>query len=151
MTPSRSVFVGIGSSHGDDQVGWRIAQQLASKVGSAIAVRQAAGPAQLLDWLDGVERLAICDACCSSDGAAGTLLRWSWPSAELSSTRFFGSHDVTLPAVLELAQQLGRLPPSVTVWGVLIERAEPGAAVSPALEARLPEIVNQIVGELSDA
>jgi len=146
----QSLFVGLGSSHGDDQIGWRVAEQLESRVGPKIAVHRAATPGDLLNWLDCVSWLGLCDACLA-DAPPGTVLEWEWPTAMIERVRFAGSHDLTLPAVLEIAAQLGRLPPAVTIWGVVIPGATLGESLSPMLTAAVPGLVERIAGEISHA
>lgn len=146
----RILFVGIGSAHGDDQVGWCVAAELAARRVGCLDVRRAAHPAEVLDWLGAVEQLAVCDGCLT-DAPPGTLLRWDWPTEELRRARFWGSHDLSLTAVLELAEQLGALPQRVTVWGISIARAEPGEELSAALAAAIPQIVEKIAQRLEQS
>lgn len=138
-----TLLIGLGSAHGDDQIGLLVADEIKRRVGQAIDVQFASSPAAMLDHLDSRERVVICDACISS-GPPGTLHRWNWPTTELQSSRFTGSHDVTLPAALDLADELGRLPREVTIWGIAIGAAQPGTEMSPALAAAAPAIVEQI-------
>jgi hydrogenase maturation protease len=59
-----TLIVGIGSPHGDDQIGWRIAEALMAEHRVGWIIRTARSPTDLLAWLDDkVERLVICDAC----------------------------------------------------------------------------------------
>src|SRR5690242_14779067 len=110
-----TLFVGFGSSHGDDRVGWMVADALAPRFPPRAIVRHAAAPIDLLDWLDGVERLALCDAC-RGIGPVGTWRRWPSPLEELPAARVRHSHDVGLAATLELAQRLGQLPRDIRLW-----------------------------------
>lgn len=154
MSPSR-LLVGIGSPFGDDRVGWEIArrvEELASGelATGELAVRCARAPAELLNWLEGVDRMEICDAVAS--GAAGSLHCWSWPSPEIELAPFRGSHDLGLPAVLALAAALGRLPREVRIWGIGIE-PPPAAtdALSPPVAAVIPAAIERIFGALAYA
>lgn len=147
MNLPRTLIVGIGSSHGDDQAGWQVAQRLANDIrDDQVAVRQAASPDRLLDWLDGVEHLVVCDACRGS-GAVGEVKRWRWPLPENERTPWSSTHGLTLPAVLQLIEQLGRLPPHVVIWTV--EAGASGAmdTMSPEVEAALPKLVSAIVDD----
>ena len=54
----KTLIVGIGSHQGDDRAGWQAAGSVAAELPGA-DVRCAASPAELLHWLDGVERLLI--------------------------------------------------------------------------------------------
>ncbi len=146
----QQLIVGVGSPHGDDQAGWLVAERLAGQLASAgVSVRRARSPAELLDWLDQLERLIICDAS-RGLGRAGEVRRWTWPDAQLDSATWSGTHDLALPTVLELAGRLGRLPPQVLVWSV--EAAETGAlaACSPAVAAVLPRLTDEIAREVNE-
>ena len=60
----KTTFVGVGSSHGDDQVGWMVIQKLQEgSSGDSFDFRKAKSPADILDWIQDCERLVICDAC----------------------------------------------------------------------------------------
>ena len=139
----KALFVGIGSSHGDDSVGWRIARQLAQSSRQDCDVRCAQTPADLLDWLEGVATVDVCDAV-RGDAPAGTVHMWQWPAAEINCARFVGSHDLSLPAALSLAEQLGKLPGRVRIWGISIGEAEKFGTLSPAAELALPASVERM-------
>jgi hydrogenase maturation protease len=142
------LFVGIGSPHGDDQVGWLVIDELAHQnVGEC---RRAQTPLQLLDWLDGVDELVLCDGVRSAL-RIGQVECWAWPTPAIREVCFQGTHDLSLPATLELAETLGRLPPKVCIWGVQIGDAAPNAAISSDIERRVPEIAQRIHEEYCDA
>lgn len=151
-----ALVVGIGSSHGDDRVGWEVARAIDRRGDRGIATRCARTPAKLLDWLDGVERLDVCDAVSWSTTETaveiGSVRCWQWPAQDLERAPFRTSHDLSLPAVLALAETLGRLPPEVRVWGVTIGApTTPSATLSPALAALVPAIAGRICGGLVHA
>ena len=163
--PAKTLFVGIGSPHGDDRLGWHVADALADRLQasetgfpggdsaglnapaslSQVAIRKAASPADVLDWLDGIERLIICDAC-RSGGQPGLAYRWTWPDRAIAQAHCTGSHDLGLANVLELAQRLQRLPQVVIVWGVEAVTLQPqgdlsAIGFSASVAAHLADIV----------
>ncbi|MEZ6043990.1 MAG: hydrogenase maturation protease [Planctomycetaceae bacterium] len=140
---SSTLIVGIGSPHGDDQVGWQIAQRLGSLVGKSVDVRQARSPQDLLDWLEGYKNLIICDAC-QGAGQVGSYHHWSWPTNQLETIRTSGSHQVSLPVVLSLAAQLGRLPSKVQIWGVEIGQSQPGTPLSEIVSTGAETVIREI-------
>jgi len=168
--PSRKksrLFVGIGSPQGDDQVGWMIAEGLLQDVDSSenIVVRRASVPLDLMDWLDGIDCLHVCDAC---QGASppGTLRRWDYTATTpapgdrqreprsrpaFASLRSTGSHDFGLIAVLDLADRLGRLPSQVVVWCIEGRHFEIGQTLSPEIVRILPEVKGVVAHALSHA
>ncbi len=148
MTRRSTLIVGVGSPHGDDQAGWLVAERLAADLDeNDAAVRKAAAPIQVLDCLEGVERLILCDAC-RGLGRVGELRRWTWPAGELAGASWSGSHGLSLTATLQLAERLNRLPKQVVIWAV--EAAVSGAldGLSPQVAAALPRLVGQIKAEI---
>ena len=86
---NETLIVGVGSSHGDDQFGWRVAEQLAERVKNdlGITIRLALSPTEILGWLEGSRRLIVCDAC-QNLGVPGRVHHWQWPDAALAGTEF---------------------------------------------------------------
>ncbi len=114
---------------------------------SACGVARA--PADLLDWIEGVERLEICDAVAGGD--VGTLYSWQWPADEIERAAFHTSHDLSLPAVLALAETLGRLPRQVRIWGLGVCPRGSCEALSPQAIAALPDAVDRVCRALRSA
>jgi hydrogenase maturation protease len=142
-----------------------IADQLRSHVDlvNHVVVRLAVVPTDLLDWLDGVEHLHLCDGC-QTGAPPGTLHRWEWPITEndhssdihgacpiggLGALRSSGSHDWGIGQTLQLAERLGRLPSRVTLWCVEGRHFGPQDSLSAEVEAALSAIVGEIFAELS--
>lgn len=141
-----TLIVGVGSPHGDDQIGWRIAEALAVDSRPGWSIRTARNPAELLAWLDDkVEQLVICDACYGS-ASLGELHVWRWPTAEIQLACASGGHDLSLPSVLELAHELRRLPSCVVICAVEAKQHAPGAGLSFEVAAALPQVVSRIRG-----
>jgi hydrogenase maturation protease len=141
---SETLVVGVGSSHGDDQFGWRVAERLAAlRDHSHVTVRRALSPTDILDWLDNAERLIVCDAC-QNLGAPGRLHHWRWPDNRLSELRFAGSHDLSVSAALSLADRLGLLPADTSIWcaeGAAFDCDQP---MSPPVQAAVAELVQHL-------
>ncbi|MEX0818027.1 MAG: hydrogenase maturation protease [Pirellulaceae bacterium] len=143
-----TLIVGVGSPHGDDQAGWLVAEQLAETLDQDdVEVRKATAPAQLLDWLDGTDRLIVCDAC-HGLGRIGQVRRWTWPDRELADAVWAGTHDLALPAVLQLVDRLGRLPQSMVVWSVEGAASNTPATISSEVAAALPRLIADIANEV---
>jgi hydrogenase maturation protease len=144
------LFVGIGSPHGDDAAGWHVARQLAARGPASLEVRRAQTPVDLLDWLEGVDTLDVCDAV-ACKALPGSVRRWQWPDPALEAARFSGSHDLSLSAALALGQRLGRLPSRVRVWGIAVGACGELATLSPAVAAAVPAIADEIWESLRHA
>jgi hydrogenase maturation protease len=145
---NQTLIVGLGSSHGDDQFGWRVAEELAANLDArAVTVRQASSAAEILGWLDGVEQLVICDAC-QGLGHPGRLHHWRWPNDALPELRFGGSHDLGVTAALSLAGRLGLLPADVTIWCAEGASFDYGRPICPPVEAAVAQLVQSLQDEL---
>ena len=150
LTP---LVIGIGSYHGDDQVGWFVAQQLARRLRDKADVRQALSPMDILNWIEGARRLLICDACRGS-GEPGTIRRWTWPAAELERLSWSGTHSLGLPETLALAEQLGHRLHQTIIWTVEADRAElnqpePGQPLSHEVASAVLAVVEAIEDEIN--
>lgn len=148
----RSLVVGLGSHHGDDQVGWRVAERLAERGNADYHVKFARTPSELLTWLHegGCERLVLCDAC-NGAGTPGSVHRWRWPSDVLALETCRSSHDLSLVEVLVLAARLNRLPKYVWIWGVELAAAAPAcASLSPAAAAAATLAAERIHAQLTE-
>jgi hydrogenase maturation protease len=147
MTSTR-LAVGIGSHHGDDQVGWRVAEELARHGPAEVSVRLARAPADLLDWLP-ADSLILCDGCRGS-GPVGCVRGWSWPDAPPSDgLRWSGTHQFGLGEVLLLADRMGLLPSRIAIWTVEVDSVVPGAPLSAQVAAAVPVVVAAMQHELT--
>ena len=118
------LLVGIGSPFGEDRLGWLVVGQIERRGVASARIRCARAPADLLDWLEGVDKLVVCDAC-HDGGPTGSWRRFDWPTTSLDDVAFSGTHDMSLAATLALAEQLGVLPKQTTIWGLTVERNSP--------------------------
>ena len=152
------LLVGIGSAQGDDQIGWFVAERLRERWSAVVQVRVTSVPLDLLDWITESTELHIVDAC-DGNKSPGHLHRWDWlkeddRQADTSAEfllRGTGTHDFDVVSVLELARRLGRLPQSVTIWGIQGERWAESVSLSPTVAAMLPDVSEFIAKELVDA
>lgn len=150
MNEAATLVVGVGSDHGDDRLGWLLADWLQDRALPGVCVRKARTPLQLLDWLTDISQLVVVDACRGS-GQPGDIQRFTWPDVPALGGTFAGTHDVGLVEALRLAETLGSLPARVVVWGVTApvhsKRCETG--LSPALEAAFPAICALLQAEFA--
>lgn len=149
---ARCVIAGLGSPHGDDAVGWQVVRHLAAlwppihpPPGCEIVALRT--PADLLELLDGTERLVVVDAC-RSGRAPGEFTRLPWPAARTEPLRAASTHGLDLAAALDLAEALGRLPRDVVVLGIEIGGETAGSSLSPALAEALPDLARRVLEEV---
>ena len=186
MSHSGKILVaGLGSRHGDDQAGWLVAEQVLKKVSGAleaeeeqdqnlmqessrhlfqhVVVRRAMIPLDLLDWLEGVSILHVCDAC-ETTQSHEKLKRFTWNAgvlvnsdraghadvnAALRLRRGRGSHDFGLPDVLRLAETTGMLPKQVIIWAIAGTYFQPEDAMSDETRETVSHAVHAVMKELS--
>ncbi|MCA9178045.1 MAG: hypothetical protein KDB14_26460 [Planctomycetales bacterium] len=182
-TSRRILVAGIGSPHGDDQVGWLTIDALraTSEPTIGIEIRRVASPIDLLDLLGGrLDLLLICDAC-RGLAAPGAVIRspWRYANQQLAAPEsqrgqdgapacglpkvmptgstlvvprddfdlgcWSGTHDVSLPVTLQLAERLGKLPPTVVVVGIEVDSVEPLAELSAPVAGAVPRAVEELL------
>jgi len=141
------ILVGIGSPNGDDEVGWLVAERVADRLAGVVNTRCLRTPAQLLDCLEGVTQLGICDAMVAPS-PGGSWSHWIWPTPEIETAPFAGTHDLSLAEVLALAHELGRLPVRVDIWGIAVQSVTPGSILSAPVALALSEIEDEICNVL---
>jgi len=148
-----ALVLGIGSSHGDDALGWRVAARVARQTGAAVRCETLSHPTDLIDRLDGGDRIEVVDAsanlpgnalvhrlCCTGDD----WHRW----AECAAT---GTHDFGLADTLRLAHALGHRLDHVSIWLLAAQRFGPLAPPSDLSRRAEAACVRQLLQELADA
>ncbi len=158
MTASRPVppqpvlVVGLGSAdRGDDAVGGHVAREVAALADPRVVVLEHEDPTDLIELWTTRERVVVVDATCS--GAAPGTLRLletgadhaPLPEAAWARTGRGGTHAFGLAAAVELARVLRRLPARVTVVGIEAGTFEPGAPLSAAVAAAVPDAVAAVM------
>jgi hydrogenase maturation protease len=142
-----TVLVGLGNPvRGDDAVGLRVAEAVQCLLNERpiAGVRVATstrGGFELIDLLSGADHAVLVD-CLEALNARPGRVRVLALDAVAGSARLVGSHDIGLPAAVELGRLLGiRMPADVEVIGIEAEvgdRIEEG--LSPELAAAVPVV-----------
>jgi hydrogenase maturation protease len=144
-----AVVIGIGSDHGDDQAGWQVVRMLRDDPRFKHKAVEVGETTCLIDHLAGCEHLVVVDA--SSSGAPpSTISRLTWPSAVVQLHEANSTHGVGVADALRLAEQLGRLPRRVVLFGVEGVSFEPASDMSPAVYRALPAVVDRVIEELDE-
>jgi len=159
---------GIGSPHGDDRFGWNVVHRLNELLmeprlsanalrrdSRSLSLHTPASPVDMLDHLTQEGRLVICDAC-RGLSQPGESRSFNWPSCEIEELAGSGSHDFSLVDTLKLAERLGRLPASVTIW--VTERSPQDMncsliddSLSPPVAAAVERVAQHLLEEYIDA
>lgn len=175
----KTLVVGIGSPHGDDQAGWKVIEQLELRRLPGVELRRAAVPHDLIDWIGEHSELHIIDGCANSDraghsdgqgherfsmvgdahgGVRSLQFKDSKQVASATTTlerplqlRSVGSHQIDVFAVLKLAACLDLLPESVVVWAIPGEQFSPYTVLTALCERAINGCVEQLSRELEHA
>ncbi len=139
--------IGVGSPHADDQVAWRCVEILQQTRCGIADVIKIADPIRLLDHLAGCTRLFIIDSCVTG-ASVGSIVKFRWPEERLDRATANSTHAFSVGQVLDLAEALQILPPSVVVFGIEIEPRCATFQLNPAIQSLLPEIVERICREI---
>jgi len=145
--------LGIGNPmHGDDGIGPRVVEQL-RQLGLPVEVEALdAGAAgfDLLNWLNGPQRVIIVDAA-DVGLEAGQFARFTTEQVELKgAAEGAGSHQTGLAEVLALARALERPLPEIVVFGVQPGSLEWGMGLTAEVEAAVPLLVRAVLQEVHD-
>jgi hydrogenase maturation protease len=147
-TSRRARIIGLGTPFGDDLAGWHVVERLRQVLPDGTYADTTSDPFVVAYEPMAEELLIVIDACHGA-GVPGSVHRFEWPDSRLAIDGAVSSHGTQLPAALELARVLGRLPQQVIVFAIEGESTDPGVGISPAVEAAVPEVVAQVMAELA--
>jgi len=150
MTPT-TLIVGLGSPYGDDKIGWVACEQLKMDIGHLSTVDFVTCDRSGLEWLTKMSdagQVLFVDAMRSGE-KPGTVRKidlsadqWSEYPAKLSS------HGINIMDAIDLAQSLGELPETISVWGVEIEHCNVEGGLSDSVKTALPTLLANIKSEI---
>lgn len=139
-------IIGLGSPFGDDRIGWAAAEALGSRAGTEAEILLLDRPgAGLVHALAGAAAVLLVDGV-RNGAPPGTLHRLAVADL-LQAAGSPSSHHFGVADALGLAAALGQLPAALLVAGIAIGEVDVGAGLSPALERRLPELVEALAAE----
>jgi len=145
------LILGVGNIlQGDDGIGIRVVEMLTQEcLPSGVCVADAGTPGlELPLWLEGWERVIIIDAVHMGE-LPGTWRRFGPDEVRLiASDKALSLHELDLANGLALAQNLDMLPKEIIFYGMEPERIEWGQELSPAIEAALPGLLEDLKAEL---
>ncbi len=149
--PAKIVVVGVGNLLlKDEGVGVHIVRELQRmSLPAEVEVRDGGvGGIDLLDSLERASHAVLVDAA-EMGLEPGTVRRFKpdevRPGADAPR---FSSHDLGLPEVLKLAQELGRSPEEVIIIGIQPKEITWSTELSPEIQAAVPEAIDKILAEI---
>lgn len=137
------LVVGLGSpDRGDDAVGPVVARLVADLALPGVRVLAHEDPTDLVTSMTGAGAVVVVDAVWSPGSEPGSLIILETgdgapplPEDAWARTGRGGTHAFGLAAAVELARALRRLPPRVTLIGIVAAGFEHGEPLSPAVAA----------------
>lgn len=149
----RFLVIGIGNpQRGDDAAGRAVVEWLRGRLPDAVELAAQDGEAiALLGAFAGAAAVWLVDAS-ASGRAPGTLRRFDAAAAPLpEDLHNFSTHGLGPAQAIELARALGQLPGRCLVHAIEGAEFAPGAGLSSAVAAAVPELGARIAGEVTAA
>jgi hydrogenase maturation protease len=141
------LVIGLGNPlMGDEGVGWHVASRLAGDPRLPADTETLRGGTDLLRFADRIEgrsRVILVDAM-QSAAPPGSVTPFE-DCAELED-RQTNAHELSAAQAMRLLRML--MPVRFTLLGVSIGSAAAGDELSPAVEARMPAILDRVLEEL---
>jgi hydrogenase maturation protease len=150
----RTLVLGIGNSIlGDDGVGVRVAQAVASKIkDDSIDVMDVnVDGLNLFDFILGYDRLVVIDAIVTEDGEIGEIYRLKPEQICSPSGSAISPHHYTLASTIEIGNRLfpREIPQDVVVFAINTEDASLiTEEMSPKVREAVPKAVNLVLEEV---
>ena len=141
------LVIGVGNDfRGDDAAGLLAARRLRACRGVR-AVEHTQDGLSLMEHWRATDHVVVVDAL-SSGHAPGTIFRFEATEGPIpGDIGWISSHSPGVAEGIETARVLGRLPASLTVYGIEAEHVDPGDRVTPAVAAAVEEVALAILDE----
>jgi len=144
---ARTLVVGIGSPHGNDQLGWLVIDALAEAgLEETVQLLKLDALHQLLPALEGVEVLLIVDAVVSG-ATLGILHRFDESQIEGDGV-VSSSHTIDLTTLLDTAKALGWQPERLRLYGVEVGCVDMGSRIDGKVVSAVLELTAMITADL---
>jgi hydrogenase maturation protease len=154
--PPRTLLLGMGNPIlGDDGVGHELARRVGARLSQTLALEVepecTVGGLNLLDLVEGFDRLIVIDSIKTQGGRPGDWYRFD--GAALRETMNLSNvHDANFATAMELGRRLGMHVPrddAIHVFAVEVrENLTFGESLGPELDEALPELCTEMVTEI---
>ena len=148
-------LLGIGSPHGPDRIGWRIADGIERRIrarpelGASMEIHARAAPdGRMLECLEDARLGVFVDALVGIP--AGKMRRFDDPDA-FEETCPLTSHGLGLREMLRLGEVLDALPRSIWIYGVGVSDAGNGGVSDGGVATFCTRILDDILAYLDQA
>lgn len=149
-----AVVLGVGSSHGDDSIGWQVVDELSRQSLTDLYLRKLTSPMEIIDFLDSAGEVHVVDAAIGvGDDRSVGCFRYSLESQreaiELVSAA--STHGIGVGHTLRLAESLRLQTDHVTIWLARGESFDSMASPSATAVESTRLCTNAIIQELGNA
>jgi hydrogenase maturation protease len=148
----KTLILGIGNLLlSDDGVGVHVIQKLQAAHTLPDEVQIVDGGTcglDLLQYLEGVEHLIVVDAA-NLGQPPGTIARLEGEAVPAFLAQKVSPHEINLPELLFSAKLIGIYPQQVVVLGIQPQTIATGVDLSPAVAARVDELVERVLAEIA--
>ncbi len=144
------VVIGVGNRMmGDDAVGPIVIDRLAGRLPETVSLIESVGDAtHLLDsWRDA--RLTVVVDAVVSGGVPGSIHRIDGKEGFPSSWRSASTHLIGVVEAIDLGGAVDMMPDELVVYGIEIDKVEPGVVLAREIDAAADEVVEMIAAELA--
>jgi hydrogenase maturation protease len=139
------LVAGLGSPHGDDQLGWVVIDRLRPRLPAGVSTSKVLGGLELLECLEGQDEVIVVDASAPA-GRPGTIRSFDWPCRDLAEGTLLSTHGLGLITAVQMAEALGWLPHRVCIIAVEARQISPAAPLSGAVAQQI-DVVTEVVLE----
>ncbi len=148
----KAVVLGVGNTIlADEGVGVRVIEALERDYTlpeGVVAIDAGTSGMEMLEDLSDLDFLLVVDAIAAGK-APGELVRLCDDEVPVFFRRNLSPHGIGLSDVLASLEFLGAEPKETVILGVQPVSLELSTELTPTIAARVPELVAQVVGELS--
>ena len=151
--PASILIIGVGNEfRGDDAAGLAVIRLLKAKNVAQVTYMEAdSGCDMLMESWATAEKVIIIDAV-SSQAKPGTIYRFDALAQPVpESCTFYSTHAFGLSQNLELARVLDRLPPSMTIYGIVGENFTTGSALSSSVKHAADDVVTRVMLDIQES
>jgi hydrogenase maturation protease len=147
---SEIIVAGFGGPRGDDQAAWRVLTLLSQRQKLGARLIRCDQHTQLLDQLDDCRTLIAIDEY-RAGSEVGSISRLEWPDPRIRQYHNHSVHGIRLCNTLQLAERLGRLPPTVEIYGIEIGGGQLNDEVTPDVDRAVGEVERAVFAKICEA
>ena len=144
--------LGIGSPHGDDQIGWVLVDELQklSPHPDMYWEKVSAPVSSLVNQLSAYDYILAIDAAEIARAPGESVLIQNAAGALEQQESLVSSHSMGLLESWQLARALNMKLPTISLFLVQMEQSEPMKPISASLETKIPDMLEELASVLAE-